>query len=85
MFYFSINAGSVVSTFLTPMMRSASCFGQNSCYPLAFGVPAILLILAIVVFVSGGFWYKKSPIKSSIFKEVIVIIKVSSLHLLSSN
>nr|CAI5865032.1 unnamed protein product [Callosobruchus analis] len=37
-FYFSINAGSFISTFLTPVLRNdVHCFGQESCFPLAFG------------------------------------------------
>lgn len=45
-FYFSINAGSLLSTYLTPELRTQKCFGQP-CYPLAFGVPAILMLLSL--------------------------------------
>lgn len=48
LFYFSINAGSLISTTITPMLRSdVHCFGENDCYSLAFGVPAVLMITAI--------------------------------------
>ena len=47
-FYISINAGSLLSTLLTPILREdVQCFGQNSCFPLAFGVPAVLMVVAI--------------------------------------
>lgn len=47
-FYFSINAGSMVSTVLTPILRNdVQCFGQETCFPLAFGVPAVLMITSI--------------------------------------
>lgn len=47
-FYFSINAGSLLSTSVTPEMRkSVQCFGENSCFPLAFGVPAILMLISM--------------------------------------
>ena len=47
-FYFSINAGSLISTFITPILREdVHCFDKDSCYPLAFGVPAILMIVAV--------------------------------------
>lgn len=47
-YYFSINLGSVVSTSITPILREdVRCFGQNDCFSLAFGVPAILMIIAI--------------------------------------
>jgi hypothetical protein len=64
-FYFSINAGSMISTFITPMFRgniwsvallgsmsianassATPCLGQDSCYPMAFGIPALLMVFA---------------------------------------
>lgn len=71
MFYFSINAGSLISMWLTPYFRSMSCFGHDSCYPLAFGIPAILMIVATLVFMAGSFWYKKVPPKENIIFKVI--------------
>lgn len=48
LFYFSINLGSAISTAVTPILRSdVHCFGGNDCYSLAFGVPAILMIIAL--------------------------------------
>ncbi|KAK9298287.1 hypothetical protein QLX08_008303 [Tetragonisca angustula] len=59
LFYFSINSGSLISTFLTPVLRSSvSCFGDTTCYSLAFLVPAILMTLSIVIFVLGKPLYK---------------------------
>lgn len=47
-FYFSINAGSVISSFLTPMLRQYHCLGSDTdCYPLAFGLPAALMVAAV--------------------------------------
>lgn len=57
-FYFSINAGSVVSMLLTPIFRAdVQCFG-GECYPLAFGVPAVLMIVSLIFFVAGTRYYK---------------------------
>ncbi|CAJ0609747.1 unnamed protein product [Cylicocyclus nassatus] len=70
MFYFSINAGSMISTFISPIFRSQPCLGQDSCYPMAFGIPAILMILATCLFMAGSFWYKKPPPKENVFAEV---------------
>ncbi|CAJ0938395.1 unnamed protein product, partial [Mesorhabditis belari] len=75
MFYFSINAGSMISTFIAPIFRSMSCMGQDSCYPLAFGVPAILMIVATCLFMAGSFWYKKPPPTENVFAEVFRIIR----------
>lgn len=48
LFYFSINAGSLISTFLTPVLRNdVHCFGNDSCFPLAFAVPGVLMIISI--------------------------------------
>lgn len=59
LFYFSINSGSLISTFLTPLLRSSvSCFGDTTCYSLAFLVPAILMTLSIIIFILGKPLYK---------------------------
>ncbi|CAH1788218.1 unnamed protein product [Owenia fusiformis] len=60
-FYFAINAGSVLSTFITPILRAdVQCFGGD-CYPLAFGVPTLLMIVALLLFVAGTNLYKRNP------------------------
>ncbi|KAG8275516.1 hypothetical protein J6590_084440 [Homalodisca vitripennis] len=69
-FYFSINAGSLISTYLTPELRVMSCFGADSCYPLAFGVPAALMITALVVFVCGKSLYTMKNPQGNILVEV---------------
>ncbi|KAL1457746.1 hypothetical protein WDU94_007940 [Cyamophila willieti] len=52
-FYFAINTGSLLSTFVTPIFRNdIKCFGQNACFPLAFGVPAMLMVVAVFVFMA---------------------------------
>lgn len=54
LFYAAINAGSLISTLITPILReNVECFGEEDCYSLAFGVPTILMIVSIVIFVSG--------------------------------
>lgn len=48
LFYASINMGAFLTHVFTPILRSdVHCFEQNDCYPLAFGVPAILMLIAI--------------------------------------
>ncbi|XP_032688507.1 peptide transporter family 1-like isoform X2 [Odontomachus brunneus] len=59
LFYFSINSGSLISSFLTPWLRSnVKCLGATTCYSLTFLVPAILMILSIVIFVAGKPMYR---------------------------
>uniref|UniRef100_A0A1I7X1I0 Uncharacterized protein n=1 Tax=Heterorhabditis bacteriophora TaxID=37862 RepID=A0A1I7X1I0_HETBA len=83
MFYFSINAGSMISTFISPIFRCQStqpCLGQDSCYPLAFGIPAILMIIATCLFMAGSFWYKKPPPKENVFGEVTRLMGACALR-----
>ncbi|XP_004917672.2 solute carrier family 15 member 2 [Xenopus tropicalis] len=69
-FYLSINAGSLISTFVTPVLRGdVKCFGGD-CYALAFGVPAALMFVALIVFVAGSGMYKKYPPQGNILASV---------------
>ncbi|XP_032384723.1 solute carrier family 15 member 2 [Etheostoma spectabile] len=69
-FYMSINAGSLLSTVITPILRGdVQCFGSD-CYALAFGVPAVLMIVALVVFTAGSVLYKRNPPQGNILLEV---------------
>ncbi|KAK4313634.1 hypothetical protein Pmani_015038 [Petrolisthes manimaculis] len=71
MFYFSINAGSLLSTFLTPVLRAdVQCFSQD-CYPLAFAVPALLMVVALVLFIGGSHLYIKKPAEGSVVLQVV--------------
>lgn len=71
-FYFSINAGSLIATWAMPLLREdVHCFGDLSCFSLAFGVPGVLMVISIIVFVAGRSLYvNKQP-------EGNVIVKVS--------
>ncbi|XP_075887116.1 solute carrier family 15 member 2 [Nelusetta ayraudi] len=69
-FYMAINAGSLLSTLITPILRSdVQCFGGD-CYALAFGVPAALMVVALVVFIAGSFMYKKTPPQGNVLLKV---------------
>uniref|UniRef100_A0A4W4HGR6 Solute carrier family 15 member 1 n=1 Tax=Electrophorus electricus TaxID=8005 RepID=A0A4W4HGR6_ELEEL len=71
-FYISINAGSLLSTLITPILRAQECGinSQQKCYPLAFGVPAVLMAVALVVFIMGSNMYTKAAPKGNIMLEV---------------
>lgn len=72
LFYCAINAGSLISTILTPILReNVHCFGDRDCYSLAFGVPAVLMVVSILIFVLGKRLYvirKPSGKMGKIFK-----------------
>ena len=62
-FYVTLNLGSTIGTILTPILRTNfKCFG-NDCYPLAFGIPNIMMLVGILVFVLGTPFYKSEQIK----------------------
>lgn len=56
-FYFSINAGALLSKFVTPMFRAdIDCYpGETGhlfedCYAMAFGIPGLLMLIALSKF-----------------------------------
>ncbi|XP_036396014.1 solute carrier family 15 member 1-like [Megalops cyprinoides] len=71
-FYLSINAGSLLSTIITPILRGQECGirSQQKCYSLAFGVPAALMVVALLVFIVGSSMYTKAAPKGNIMLEV---------------
>lgn len=71
-FYLSINAGSLLSTIITPVLRAQECgiHVKEKCYALAFGVPAVLMLVALTVFIVGSNMYIKDAPKGNIMLEV---------------
>ncbi|XP_017359007.1 solute carrier family 15 member 1 [Cebus imitator] len=75
-FYLAINAGSLLSTIITPMLRVQQCgiHSKQACYPLAFGVPAALMAVALMVFILGSGMYKKFQPQGNIMGKVVKCI-----------
>uniref|UniRef100_A0A3Q3NCN9 Solute carrier family 15 member 1b n=1 Tax=Mastacembelus armatus TaxID=205130 RepID=A0A3Q3NCN9_9TELE len=71
-FYLSINAGSLLSTVITPILRGQECgiHTKQKCYPLAFGVPAALMVVALIVFIVGSRMYNKTAPQGNIMVKV---------------
>ncbi|XP_012705051.3 solute carrier family 15 member 1b [Fundulus heteroclitus] len=71
-FYLSINAGSLLSTVITPILRAQKCgiHTKQQCYPLAFGVPAALMVVALIVFILGSSMYNKTAPSGNIMVKV---------------
>lgn len=66
----------MISTFVTPILRSdVHCFGNQDCYPLAFGVPAVLMLVSIGIFVIGRAWYVMKPPQGNMLVKVFRCIK----------
>lgn len=48
LFYFTANLGGLAGMLVTPLLRQAvSCFGNEFCYSLAFGLPAVLAVFSV--------------------------------------
>uniref|UniRef100_A0A8C8VQ73 Solute carrier family 15 member 1 n=1 Tax=Pelusios castaneus TaxID=367368 RepID=A0A8C8VQ73_9SAUR len=72
LFYLAVNAGSLISTIITPILRGEQCgiHTKQQCYPLAFGVPAALMAVSLVVFILGSRMYKKARPQGNIMLQV---------------
>ena len=60
--------------------KDVNCFGDDTCYSLAFGVPAILMGVATVILVIGNYTcggYVHKPPQGSVFAQVFGSIWVS--------
>ncbi|KAG6442853.1 hypothetical protein O3G_MSEX002534 [Manduca sexta] len=62
-FYCTVNLGGFMGMVVTPALRrSVMCFGDDTCYALGFGFPALLVLISIIIFVVGKPWYRiKKP------------------------
>lgn len=70
-FYLAINLGSAISTYITPILREdVHCFGEKTCFPLAFGVPALLMVVALILFICGKSLYEIRPPEGNIVLQV---------------
>lgn len=73
-FYFTVNAGSMLSMLVTPLLRAKlRCFGVDSCFPAAFGVPCATMGIAILIFVCGSHSYKKSGLNGNLSRQLIKV------------
>jgi len=78
MFYASINFGSMISTVVTPYLRRVECMGEDSCFFLAFGVPALLMFVAIFFF-----WFGRKKYRIQIpERNIITLFFKASWHAL---
>lgn len=74
LFYLMVSVGSIVSMLTTPLIKSRGCFGRSDGYPFAFGLPAVLMVLAVVAFTAGYFWYKPGPPKSRLMLDCLLVL-----------
>lgn len=70
-FYLMINAGSLISTIITPILK-------NNSYALAYGVPAILLLVSLIILIIGKSKYVITPPGGNIFVHIYRVIRTAS-------
>jgi solute carrier family 15 (oligopeptide transporter), member 1 len=76
--YFCMKSGSIIGRFFNPIMRAdVHCFGMDNCFPLAFGVPALAMVLSVLVLYSGRSLYVHKPLTENIFMRVCGCVVVS--------
>ncbi|KAL7030430.1 hypothetical protein ACKWTF_006656 [Chironomus riparius] len=74
-FFFSVNSGAFLSTLVTPILREdVKCMGMDTCFPFGFGLPAILMAVSIIIFLSGKFLYKIFPVQGNMFLRILKCI-----------
>jgi solute carrier family 15 (oligopeptide transporter), member 1 len=75
--YFVSKCGVLVGQITLPILRNdVKCFGMDDCFPLAFGVPAALMMVALIFFVSGKTLYQHIPPSDNMFVKVCKCISV---------
>ena len=61
------------------------CFGEDTCYSLAFGVPAILMLIATIFFVVGKPFYVMKKPEGSITTKAIGSISHATVKRFTSS
>lgn len=69
LFYTCINIGAIISSYLTPKLRQDPCMNKDTCYPLAFGVPSVLMFVALVLFIAGTKLYIRNKSRNNVFTQ----------------
>ena len=64
LFYIAVNLGSLVGMLLTPLIRTLNCGAlgtEDTCWFLAYLIPALLMCIAVFTFLFGTRFYKILP------------------------
>lgn len=79
-YYMTMTFGSFLSAAVTPILRfDVKCFGTDSCFPLAFGVPMMAMVCALIAFLVGRIWFVKFPASGNVLFKVCKCIWVSGI------
>jgi solute carrier family 15 (oligopeptide transporter), member 1 len=76
--YFGVKMGSMLARVIFPMLREdVKCFGNNDCYVVTFGIPALILIFGMIIFLIGSSQYVRKPPSGNMIVRMAKCIKVS--------
>lgn len=58
------------------------CFGMDDCYPLAFGVPAMVMLLSFVIFMSASPLYARKAPSGNMLVKVLgcIFVRTNYIH-----
>lgn len=77
MHYFTLKCGLLSGQILVPIFRKdVQCFGMDDCYPLAFSVPSILMLLSFLILLAGKSVCIHMPPNENMFLKVCKCILV---------
>lgn len=77
LFYFMLNCGSIISRFVSPILRQdVKCFGNDDCFSLAFGLPGIFMILVCLTCTIANRYSTATEIKGTTLLNVFACIWV---------
>lgn len=77
---FVLKFGQLIGQLLIPIIRTeVHCFGQNDCYPLAFGSATVMMVIAAILLLSGKSLYIQKPTSGNMLVKVTkcMLVRVS--------
>jgi solute carrier family 15 (oligopeptide transporter), member 1 len=78
--YLVSNCGVLAGQLTFPILRNeVKCFGMDDCFPLAFGVASVSLLVSLILFTSGKSVYTHVPPSDNMFVKVCKCVAVRIL------
>lgn len=76
--YFMVNCGSLISRFVSPIIREdVKCFGNDDCFPLVFGIPAFSMLIVTLLIVLAKRFSQSTQAKGTTLLDVFACMKVT--------
>ncbi|CAD5218545.1 unnamed protein product [Bursaphelenchus okinawaensis] len=77
LFYIFIQIGGILGTAIVPSFVAMPCMGQQSCFPFAFGITFLVLLVCMFAFSAGSCLYQPIPPIPGVFAKVINTVKIA--------